>query len=107
MFSVLAKDSKTIQQELKVNEAIATSLCNGWAEKPDENIISILLAELGFLEFQARKIKDEIGAGFISLLNRNPFSLVKLLPQFAFEDVDRLCKRLEILITEEQKILVR
>ena len=27
------------------------------------------------------------------------------MPQFAFEDVDRLCKRLEILITEEQKIL--
>ena len=104
LFSVLAKDSKTIQQELKVNEAIVRSLCNGWAEKPNENIISILLAELGFLEFQARKIKDEIGADFISLLNRNPFSLVKLLPQFAFEDVDRLCKRLEILITEEQKI---
>ena len=52
-----------------------------------------------------KEIENTLGADIIASLNQNPFSLVKTLPRCSFQDVDRICRRLHIKLTEEQRIV--
>ena len=61
--------------------------------------------ELGLMQMQIKEVESSYGADIIASLNRNPFSLVKTLPRCSFQDVDRICSRLRIKLTEEQRIL--
>ena len=58
------------------------------------------------MQMQIKEIENTLGADIIASLNQNPFSLVKTLPRWcSFQDVDRICRRLHIKLTEEQRIV--
>ena len=94
-----------IETELGVKEDIAKSLNAGWLSSPDENIFTVVMHELGFLDMQINEITKTLGANIISALNKDPFVLVRALPRCTFQDVDRICNRLHIELTEEQRIV--
>ena len=94
-----------IETELDIKEDLAKSLHDGWSLTPEENIFMIVMNELGLLEMQIREITKTLGADIIAVLNNNPFSLVKALPRFEIRDVDRVCERLHIELSEEQRII--
>ncbi len=94
-----------IETELDVKDDVAKSLKAGWVAKPDENIFSIIMNEMGLLEMQIKEITKTLGADIIAVLNTDPFSLVKALPRFNFQNVDRICRRLHIELNEEQLIV--
>jgi len=94
-----------IETELDIKADLAKSLHGGWSLTPEENIFMVVINELGLLEMQIREITKTLGADVIAALNNNPFSLVKVLPRFNFQDVDRVCHRLQIKLTEEQRIV--
>ena len=48
---------------------------------PDENIFAVVMHELGFLDMQINEITKTFGANIISALNKDPFVLVRALPQ--------------------------
>ena len=56
-------------------------------------------------KIQIREVERSYGASIVSSLNHKPFGLVKSLPRFGFADAERVCKRLHIEITEEQRVL--
>lgn len=105
LFKFLKEKPNEIETQLGVSKDHSKALSEGWNKEPKENTFMIFMNELEFLETQIREIASKIGAEVITLINRNPFSLVKILPRFNFHDVERLCKRLSIAITEEQRIL--
>ena len=105
LFRILKGKPSEIEERLSVTKEHSKTLSEGWNREPKENVFMIFMNELGFLETQMREIASKVGAEIITLINRNPFSLVKILPRFNFQDVERLCTRLSIAITEEQRIL--
>ena len=72
---------------------------------PQKNVFMVIMNELGLMQMQTKEVESSYGADIIASLNRNPFSLVKTLPRCSFQDVDRICSRLRIKLTEEQRIL--
>ena len=105
ILKALGGSSEFIETELDMKDDLAKSLSHGWSLTPDENIFMIVVNELGLLEMQIREISNTLGADIVAALNNNPFSLVKVLPRFNFQDVDRICHRLHIELTEEQRIV--
>ena len=101
----LSGSSEFIETELNIKDDLAKSLNHGWSAAPEENIFMIVMNELMLLEMHIREIKKVLGAEIIAALNNNPFSLVKALPRFNFHDVDRICNRLHIELTKEQRIV--
>lgn len=97
--------SDFIKEELGLKEEVSKSLSAGWSSSPTENVFTVVMNELGFLDMQIKEIVKNSGAGIITNLNKNPFSLVKFLPRLNFQDVDRICNRLHIKLTEEQRII--
>lgn len=105
MLQTINGSRAVIEAELGVKEDIAKSLHAGWLSSPDENIFNVVMHELGFLDMQINEIKKTLGANIISALNKDPFVLVRALPRCTFQDVDRICNRLHIELTEEQRIV--
>ena len=103
--TALQNSIQLIEKELGIKKDVAQSLKEGWDASPTKNIFTILMHELGLMQMQVKEIENKYGADIIASLNQNPFSLVKALPRFSFQDVDRVCRRLEIEVTEEQRIL--
>jgi len=103
--SPLQHSTQLIEAELGVKKEVAQSLHTGWAVSPEKNIFMIILHELGLMQMQIKEIENTLGADIIASLNQNPFSLVKTLPRCSFQDVDRICRRLHIKLTEEQRIV--
>ena len=101
----LSGSSEFIETELNIKDDLAKSLNHGRSAAPEENIFMIVMNELMLLEMHIREIKKVLGAEIIAALNNNPFSLVKALPRFNFHDVDRICNRLHIELTKEQRIV--
>ena len=67
--------------------------------------MAILLAELGLSDIQSRAAIKQLGADIITNLNVNPFSLIKSIPRLSFQDVERICGRVHIVLTKEQRII--
>lgn len=83
----------------------AAALRDGWQKETDQNLLAILLAELGLSEIQSRAAIKQLGADIITNLNVNPFSLIKSIPRLSFQDVERICGRVHIVLTKEQRII--
>ena len=105
LFFILEGSVSSIQEELQVTAEQASDIHDGWHKAKDENYFNIITSEFNFLEMQKKKIASLMGANLITHINRNPFFLVKVLPNFSIEDVDRLCRRLDIPITTEQRVV--
>ena len=103
--TALQDRAQLIEKALGIKKQVAESLKNGWATSPEKNVFMVIMNELGLMQMQIKEVESSYGADIIASLNRNPFSLVKTLPRCSFQDVDRICSRLRIKLTEEQRIL--
>ncbi len=94
-----------ISSELGVNKTIAKSLQAGWKQDSKSNIFKVLLLEAGLTELQIKDLSEKVGSNIVRIVNDNPFRLLKLISRFGFEDVDSLAARLNIEISNKQRIL--
>ena len=101
----LCNSPSNIKEKLNITKEQSKSLLEGWNLAPEHNILSVFLNEIDLLETQIQQVERSYGADIIATLNNNPFSLVKTVSRFDFSDAERVCKRLNIHITEEQRIL--
>ena len=52
-----------------------------------------------------REVSSKFGADIVKTLRSNPFELVQAVSRFDFADVERVCGRLHLKISEEQQIV--
>ena len=101
----IVKSKNTIAEELGVDKKKANALEVGWQHSPTSNVFNILLNELGLSPFQVREVSSKFGADIVKTLRSNPFELVQAVSRFDFADVERVCGRLHLKISEEQQIV--
>lgn len=103
--NALGQSVEFIQEQFGVSKEVAKSLQTGWMDDPKSNLLQIILLEIGLTGDQIKGVLTEVGAMIIPLTNENPFKLISLIPRFDFEDVDRVVARLNIGITNEQRVI--
>jgi exodeoxyribonuclease V alpha subunit len=107
--SVLLRSAHSLDQLIQSFDLVKKSLLENfnqiWLSHGESNNLKILMSALLFSASQQDKIAELYGAGLCRVLNERPFSLVKPIPRLGFDDVTRLCSRLGIIVTEEDKTL--
>jgi predicted nucleic acid-binding Zn-ribbon protein len=101
----IVKTRDTIASELGVNKKKASALEVGWQKRLASNVLNIFLHEIGLSPLQVREVSSKYGADIVKTLRRNPFELVKAISRFGFIDVERVCERLHLEVSEEQQII--
>lgn len=101
----LASIERLKQSYPLVNEALLKQLNNAWLANEPQNNLKILLFELGFSSAQQIQILETYGSSLPRVINERVFSLVKNISRFTFEDALSLCSRLNLAISEENKII--
>ncbi len=102
---VIRGESFKIKDRFKLKDEHAQSIQEGWQKTKDTAYYDILLNELGFSSFQKKRIKDDFGLSVLQTLIINPLSLIGSVPFLSFVDIENICERLRLNITDEQKAL--
>lgn len=96
--------AQKIEERFNIKKEQSESLYSGWEKHNEIANYEILLNELGFSNAQKKKIKEEFGLSIIKILRVNPISLLGSIPYLLFEDLEKICERLNFKISDEQKI---
>ena len=96
--------AQNIGERFHINKDQSESLNSGWKKNKEIANYEILLNELGFTNAQKKKIKEDFGLSIIKILKINPMSLLGSIPYLLFEDLEKICERLNFKISDEQKI---
>lgn len=96
--------AQKIEERFNIKKEQSESLYTGWEKHNEIAHYEILLNELGFSNAQKKKIKEEFGLSIIKILRVNPISLLGSIPYLLFEDLEKICERLNFKISDEQKI---
>ena len=101
----IVRSKDIIATELGVDKKKANALEAGWRERLSSNIFNIFLNEIGLSPLQVREVSSKYGADIVKTLRLNPFELIKAISRLGFDDINRVCRRLHLEISEEQQII--
>ena len=105
VLSMIKGPQAYLKEKFKVKEETAKSLHEGWKKSKGEGFYEILLNDLNFTPSQKKYIKDELGISILVTLIKNPLSLLSVVPLMTFDDIEKICKKINFDISDEQKII--
>ena len=96
-------DKEVLKNNYELTDKTINIVCKVWKNKNLDNVLHILLRELGIGHAASNDIVNNRPDTAIQLLN-NPYSLLGLVPYFSLSNAENIIASLSLDISEEQKI---
>ena len=103
-FSAMSKDADQIAKEIGLTRKVASDFLDSWKKNSGISNLKILLLELEFGAMAISAISNEFGAQIIRKMLADPYRLVRELPRFVFEDVERLIRKINLELTDDYRM---
>lgn len=96
-------DKEVLKENYDLTDKTINIICKVWKKKKLDNILHILLRELGIGNAPSNEIVNNRSDTAIQLLN-SPYSLLGVVPYFTLNNVENIISYLSLDISEKQKI---
>ncbi len=96
-------DKVVLKENLLLTDKTINIICKVWKNKKLDNVLHILLRELGIGHAASNDIVNNRSESIIELLN-SPYSLLGTVPYFTLINAENIIKNLSLDISEKQKI---
>ena len=96
-------DKVVLKENFLLTDKTINIICKVWKNKKLDNVLHILLRELGIGHAASNDIVNNRSESIIQLLN-SPYSLLGTVPYFTLINAENIIKHLSLDISEEQKI---